>query len=337
MVGRGMTRTALICAIAAAGWLIWPLTHAQAGTYRAAQCHAKFGVGPADIDFRRTSTHYQSDAACGTGGVGLAVTHKASHTNTGRWGAWTAMAPAGTRFVRASAMVSGRRRAGHVPQFLVGPMEALVPFGTATGGFHRITWRGAGVRGVRAALRCGARGKCGPGSEARVRVRRLMLTIVDSSPPRVTAGGSLFAGGARRASEQICVSAHDAGSGVHRVFVQVNGEPVVANTLGCALKGHVALRLSPCPAHATPQFSASTAPAAVPAGPEPRSRLRDGLRARHRKQPRLRGASCAGRQRLSTVWCRCRYPHPSPPPQGGPPAAFPRPGEARRAPSRLRR
>ena len=262
-----MTRTGLICALAAAGWLIGPVAQAPAGTYRAAQCHAKFGVGPADIDFRRTSTHYQSDAACGAGSTGLAVTHKASHTNSGRWGAWTAMAPAGTRFVRASAMVSGRRRAGHVPELLVGPMEALVPFGTATGGFHRITWRGAGVRGVRAALRCDARGKCGPGSEARVRVRRLMLTLVDSSPPRVTAAGSLFAGGARRASEQIGVSAHDAGSGVHRVFVQVNGEPVVANTLDCALKGHVALRLSPCPAHATPQFAASTAQPPFRQGP----------------------------------------------------------------------
>jgi len=262
-----MTRTALICALAAAGWLIGPLTQAQAGTYRAAQCHAKYGVGPADIDFRRTSTHYQSDAACGTGSAGLAITHKASHTNAGRWGAWTATAPAGTRFVRASAMVSGRQRAGHVPELLVGPMEALVPFGTATGGFHRITWRGEGARGVRAALRCDARGKCGPGSEARIRVRRLMLTLLDSSPPRVTAAGSLFAGGARRASEQIGVSASDAGSGVHRVFVQVNGEPVVAETPGCALDGHVALRLRPCPAHATPTFSANTAQPPFRQGP----------------------------------------------------------------------
>jgi len=246
--------------------LLGSAAQADAGGYRVAQCHPDFDVGPADVDFRRTSEHYRAESACGAGSGGLAVTHEATHTKSGRWGAWTATAPPGAELVRATAVISGKKAGGHVPQFLVGPMSQLVPFGTAAGGFHRISWDGSGAERVRAALSC-SRSTCGPGADARVRMRRLMLGLLDSRPPRLTAAGSLFAPASRRGLHGITASATDTGSGVHRVFVAVNGEPVVAETLDCALDGTVAIRMRPCPAHAEPGFAASTADPPFRQGP----------------------------------------------------------------------
>jgi hypothetical protein len=247
--------------------LAGPTAPATAGTYRVAQCHADFDVGPADVRFGRTSTHYKAESACGPGNGGLSVTHEAHHTNGGRWGAWTATVPAGTELVRASASVKGKRRGGHSPQLLVGPLDGLVPFGSAAGAFHRVAWSGRGARALRAALVCTARQRCGPAPEAHIRIRRLMLRLFDARPPSLDATGSLLAGRSRRGDQTIRASASDAGGGVHRAFVQVNGDPVAGGPLGCALDGKVALRLRPCPAHVQPVFTASTAQPPFRQGP----------------------------------------------------------------------
>jgi hypothetical protein len=54
---------------------------------------------------------------------------------------------------------------------------------------------------------------------------------------------------------------------LHRVFVQVNGDPVVADGLGCALHDKVATRLRPCPASANPLFTAGTSAPPFRQGP----------------------------------------------------------------------
>ncbi len=248
-------------------WFGTPVAPAPAGTYRATQCNPDLGVGRADADFRRTSEHYRSQADCGVGGEGLAVDHMGQHTNADRWGAWTVRAPVGTELIRAAAIVSGRQRGGHVPELLVGPMDQLVPVGTATGAPHPLSWTGDGAEGLRASLRCAGPDGCGSGREAHIRVRRLMLHLADAAPPSVTLSGSLLNAGSRRGSEGIAASASDAGSGIHRVFVEVNGDPVAADTPGCALAGTVATRLTPCPTLAETEFTAGTAQAPFLQGP----------------------------------------------------------------------
>jgi hypothetical protein len=254
-------------AVLLAALIIVPAAPAPAGTYEAVQCHPDLDAGRADADFRNTSEHYRSGSECGVGGNGLAVTHEGERTNAGRWGAWTVRAPAGAELVRAAAIVSGRQRGGHVPQLLAGPMDRLVPVGTATGGPHPVAWTGSGGEALRASLECAGSGECGPGRDAHIHVRRLALRLVDATSPRVAPGGSLFAAGSRRGGESITASASDTGSGVHRVFVEVNGDPVAARIMGCALAGTVATRLSPCPTEGEPEFTASTAQAPFLQGP----------------------------------------------------------------------
>lgn len=265
-MGRHRRAIAIGAVLAALGFA-GATSPAQAGTYRAAQCHPGFEVGQADVHFGRTSKHYRGESACGPEGAGLSVTHDANRTHSERWGGWTARAPAGTELVRASASVKGKKHGGHAPQLFAGPMERLVPFGSAVGGYHRVAWRGSGAQAVRAALVCRARPRCGRGPDAHVRIRRLMLTLHDARPPSVGAGGSLLAAGAKRGAESISASARDRGGGVHRVFVQVNGDPATASTLDCALRKRVATRLRPCPAHAQPHFSAGTAQPPFRQGP----------------------------------------------------------------------
>jgi hypothetical protein len=50
----------------------------------------------------------------------------------------------------------------------------------------------------------------------------------------------------------------DSGGGIHRLFLGINGNPVAAETLDCALRGMVAVRLRPCPARADAGFMADT-------------------------------------------------------------------------------
>ena len=253
-------------AVLLAAWAGAQVAPATAGTYRAATCHPALEAGGADADFRRTSDHYRSGSSCGVGDDGLAVTHRGDHTNAGRWGAWTVRAPAGTELIRAAALVAGREHGGHEPQLLAGPMDQLAPFGRATGASHRVSWTGSGAA-LRASLACTRSARCGPGRDAYIRVRRLKLRLLDAVSPRISPGGSLFAPGTKRGSEGIATAASDAGSGVHRVFVEVNDDPVAARGMDCALAGTVATRLSPCPTRAEPEFTASTAQAPFLQGP----------------------------------------------------------------------
>jgi hypothetical protein len=232
---------------------------ANAGTYRAVQCHERLGAGRADAEFRQSSPHYAGTADCHAAGLGITHDPGREPTKRGRSGSWTIATPGGTEIVRIAARVGAAAGGGHVPELFLalagGARQAITP---VHGRGHRVTWSGVRGRALTARLGCSRRGGCGPGLDAHVHLRNIALALRDSLAPSVEPAGSLLAGGARRGVQSLQVAAADPGSGVRAVSVEVNGDPLDARVLDCHLAGAVALRLRPCPAAATPGFDLAT-------------------------------------------------------------------------------
>lgn len=259
------TACALVTASCVALGMAAPAT---AGTYRAAVCHAGLGAGRAEAAFERTSRHFLDAASCGAGGLGLAVTRERGRTPNGSWGAWAVRTPSGTTISRLSVYAAGRRGAGIVPELGIGAAGGpLTPISTPRTELRRVTWSGAGGQVLAARLRCRRAFGCGPGREARVRVKRIVARLWDRLPPTLRLGGSLFAPGSRRGPQRIEPIGADLGGGVRRLLVQVNGVPVTARTEPCRLAGQIAIRLRPCPARANASFPAATASPPFRQGP----------------------------------------------------------------------
>lgn len=241
---------------------------AHAGTYPAAICNPDLGVGRADAGFERSSRHYVSTVGCEVGGDGLTVAHEAKGTAAGRWGAWSIRAPGGTAFSRLSATAAGRRGGGHVPELLTGPLAGpLAPIAPPRRGLRRVHWSGAPAQVFSARLRCRRASGCGPGRTARLRIKRIVVTLDDRVPPALGITGSLLGTGSRRGLQIVEPFARDAGGGVRRLLLQVNGEPVTAHTVPCKLTEGVAVRLRPCPPKAQASFTAATSESPFRQGP----------------------------------------------------------------------
>jgi hypothetical protein len=231
-------------------WLALPSV-ATAGTYRAAVCQPRLGAGRADARFQRTSTHYVGTASCGrqATGDGLVVSHDATRTRRGRWGAWRLRAPTGTDLVRVRARLSGAAADGHVPELIAsGKGRRPARIGSARGSFRTVRWSGAGYRSLSGRLRCARRSRCGIGAEARMRVKGVVLSLRDPAAPTLDIAGPLATPGTRRGTLGLGVVANDSGSGVRRLGVTVNGSPLTARAETCRLAGAIAVRLQPCPA-----------------------------------------------------------------------------------------
>ena len=241
---------------------------ARAGAYRAAVCNPSLGARHADAAYVRSSPRYEPRAACGTGGIGLAVTHEIGETRTGGWGAWTIRAPRGTLISRAGLSATGHMAGGNLPELLARPVgHPLVRF--ASPGFRtkRFSWSSSPARALSARLRCRLASGCPRGRRATIQVRRASLRLADRVAPTLNAAGALFGTGSRRGLQTADLSGSDVGGGIRRLLIQVNGEPVAAHTVACRLAGSTAIRLSPCPQTASASFAAATASPPFHQGP----------------------------------------------------------------------
>ena len=257
-----LSRTAIALAWLAAtagviAVLLIAASSAEAGIYKAAQCHPGLGAGPADLGFRRSSRGYRGKAACGT--TGLEVEHTAERAGRGRDGAWVMRIPAGLEVLRAGLWVAGRAANGHVPELIASvPGRAPRRFGRATGRFHRARLDGH-AGSIEARLRCVRTGGCGPGRDARLTVRRLVVRLLDTHAPRIDLGGPLAGGATQRGGSPLEAIVSDSGAGVRSVVVEVNGEPLATTGFRCRLERGIATRLRPCPARDTTTLTARTA------------------------------------------------------------------------------
>jgi hypothetical protein len=246
MTSSTLRKTAAVAALLALPALL-PGT-AGAGTYRVAVCNPGLGAWHADASFGRTSRHYSPEAACGADRPGLVVRHRARRTGNGRWGAWILRTPRGTAIARLGVSASGRRSAGHAPELLTAPLHGpLRRFAAPDPGIDRARWSGGGARALVARLTCRRRSGCGQGSDARVRIKRVALRLVDRLSPSLSVGGSALRPGSRRGIQTMRPVGSDVGAGLHRFLLQVNGEPVSAHTAPCRTAHGSGLRLRPCP------------------------------------------------------------------------------------------
>ncbi|MDQ3573265.1 MAG: hypothetical protein M3383_10480, partial [Actinomycetota bacterium] len=231
---------------------------AGAGTFRAVQCSPGAGAGHEDAAFTSNSPRYVQSADCE--GPGLGIRHVAGDRATagGRFGAWTLTAPTGVEIVRAVTKAKGRAESGHKPELAVrlesGESKVISGLGSV---LRTLTWAGLRGRSLSARLTC-SRSRCGAGDRAYMQLRRLSLTLRDSVLPGVRPGGELLAEGSRRGVQGLTMSAHDSGSGVRSMNVDVNGDPLVSRTIRCSLSGPVAIRLRPCPTDPVRNFDIAT-------------------------------------------------------------------------------
>jgi hypothetical protein len=231
---------------------------AEAGAYRAAQCNPGLGAGHADLVFRRTSPEYRAGAACGANGDGLVIRHRGEGVRGRREGAWLLRIPPQTALIGARAAAGGAAAGGHVPEVVSGAAPgALRTVARLRAGLHRIHWR-AGARVIGARLRCTRSAGCGAGRDAALRLRRIMLMLRDEGDPQLDLGGALLDGATHRGNEAVEAAVADAGAGVRRVVLEVNGEPAATRDLGCAVARGIALRVRPCPTSRDVSINART-------------------------------------------------------------------------------
>ena len=260
---RSVRRTTLIAALALA--LVAMLAFARparAGTYVAVQCHPEYDVVAANAVFSRTSDHYVPAAACSGSGPGLQITNNAETTKDGRYGAWSWYPPAGTEFTHVTSGAHVSHHSGH---------KGLVTIIDSGGGVHwrwpaegswqPVEWSAGGsAKAYTAWLQCyGSGGSCGRSTAAHAYVRRLWFTLADRSAPTLSLGGSLFQPGPRRGPQSAQLAATDAGGGVWRWRVAVNGAPAGSAEASCDIvPGGPARRFAPCPLTAAHAFALDT-------------------------------------------------------------------------------
>jgi hypothetical protein len=260
---RRLSRGAIAAAwLAAAGGAIAVMliaaSAAEGGVYRVAQCHPGYESGRGDLTFERNSDHYVSVASC-LDGNGLAVRHDADRTTRDRWGAWSLAVPTGADLRGVRAKVAGTGGGGHVPELLVGMRgSGPVAFGRAAGSSHAARWRGEGAESFLARLRCARSSGCAAGPHARIAIRRIILRLFDETLPAVEPSGPLAGEATRRGTQPLHVLASDSGSGVHKVFAEVNERPIAVRRLHCEVRGAMATRVQPCPESAELSFSLDT-------------------------------------------------------------------------------
>ena len=246
---------------------------ADSGFYRAVQCHPSFGVGQGAAKFQRTSQDFRPASTCGRSGEGLAIKHRRGRTPSGASGRWRIEAPPGTVLRRVRARVASRGGGGYVPRLMVArPGGGDAEISGIGGDFSAVSWSGTGTALI-AQLTCArSSGSCGRTDRPNIRVKRVVLTLGDRVDPRVTGlGGSLLAGGTQRGDRVLAVRATDVGSGVRRMTVQVNGNPVAWADLAvrgeCDLSRGMGMRLIPCPRSAGADFPLDTGARTYRQGP----------------------------------------------------------------------
>jgi hypothetical protein len=222
---------------------------AHAGIYDVVQCQP--GRTPlAEANFEASSTHFHEAKACsGRNSNGLVVVHNAAQTSGGRYGQWVFHAPLGTVFTAGRFSANAQRADGIETTFIAAGQTAFT-FGVTQNG----TWLPANFGSVevsRVSIRLVCRrppdATCGRAENAHLWARYFRFTLNDTSAPSFVLGGSLFVGGVIHGDHTVAVSGGDAGGGVRRVQVNVNGMVAATDTVPCALSGGLGTTLSPCP------------------------------------------------------------------------------------------
>jgi hypothetical protein len=246
----------VLCALASAA-------ESTAGIYDVAQCNPGKTTRSA-ATFEASSTHFRQAMACaGNSPNGLVIVHNAAQTTGGRYGQWVFSAPHGTVFTAGKFSANVQRQDGIEGMFNAAG-SSTVPFAVTQDGAWRPAAFGPALAN-RVVLRLVCKrppdATCGPANAAHLWARYFRFTLNDTSAPSFVLGGSLFVGGALHGDQTVAISGGDAGGGVRRVQVIVNGLAAATDTVPCALSGGLGTTLSPCPSDVQRTLTIDTAAA----------------------------------------------------------------------------
>jgi hypothetical protein len=259
---RGVTLATLVLGLALL--LLGPLaTGADAGIYRAVQCHGGHGGGD------RSSARYASAGAtflavaeCAPRGSGLGVAVPQGG-GYGAIGTWALDAPPGTSFRSVSFAGSRQSADGWLAWFVgwkpEGGWEELWMPDNAQVYDYPDSWQRSGpFSGVEAQLVCVSAAGCAGSFGTGVFMHDLAFDIADSAPPSVAVSGSLLTPGVKRGTHDLSVALSDHGGGLTAVSVLVNGIPAASQPFACSVAHGVAFNFRPCPPVASPSFALDT-------------------------------------------------------------------------------
>ncbi len=249
-----MTRVALIVGASALVAFTLPSGALGAGaTYEVIQCHpGNRGHGDALLHEPRP---YGVTTACANPSAENAIQiNNRLRAEKGREGSVRWAAPADTGIVGIRVDAKLRRAAGHRARLFMADQNGretrrIAQGDGSPGAFHIERWRGNRQAQFVAELGCDEDRGCEESNAAKTWVRGLRLTLADYADPEIVAGGSAVDPGWRLGRHGLQYTADDAGSGLRRVVVRVNGvsvEDVEADCPGAVTGSELAARLQPC-------------------------------------------------------------------------------------------
>jgi hypothetical protein len=241
---RRILRAVALSAIGAAALLAGPLAEKSAGgTYNATDC-AGWDNGYSNATYSE-SYQFNHYSDCGLGGNGLVINFPFGGTAQWQGASWWINTPAGTYFSDVSFMQRGAWDPSHgwdIAAFAVDTGGVPHPINVYKDGVT--AWRGIGTptSGTYSAaftwLVCTAGGGCPTGSlVAGILARDFVFRMHDDLAPSVDLSGPLVAGGVKRGTDGVDVSATDSGAGLTSLFLLVNGTKLTEQGYGCTPPG----------------------------------------------------------------------------------------------------
>ena len=196
----------------------------RAGEFKVPICNPDLNPGH-KLTYQRNSDRFKAGAACDGDGNGLEVSFEGPSSGYDKSGRWATTIPAGLTLRAYNVKAHIKNDGGHVGRVCVemdnGNYDCR---GTEAGSFQNVSWDTGGGRTFLARLGCFKSAGCDSGSP-HIYVKRLLLTLQDSTAPLIDIGGPLFSAGVKSGTQFATVSAQR-----QRVWdpddlrVDVNGE-----------------------------------------------------------------------------------------------------------------
>lgn len=241
-------RHLLLAVAMAALLLLGQPSNARAGSYNVFECNPSAGYyAYPDAGFWTNSNGYYGPVDC-AGVVGLTVQNPVP-ISVPSYTSWSLTAPPGTVMQGVRFHYSLYYTQGHFASVWLGYNGAQLGHWTGpnNGSFSSGDNGGYRANQLVAAMQCA--GSCPQNSNVHVYLVNLSFEMLDEANPTISAlGGGLLAGGVRRGTESLSISATDLGAGVSGATISVNG--ALVSSLGNACNrgpgGH-ATSFRPCP------------------------------------------------------------------------------------------
>jgi hypothetical protein len=248
-------RPALFIGVLMALWLgLAAGAGAAGGTYTVVKCH-ELNRTLSEAKIVENAQYVVQSGCADAGSLYSSRIESIGNAGIGRRGAlrWSAPEATGITGVRLQARL--RRAAGHRSRLYMAQADGLETKRVATGdadggGWRFVRWTGARQQQFVASLECERRAGCRQSDEAKTWVRNIQLTLADYADPVVNASGTIYTGGWLRGERRVAAEVSDAGSGIKKAVVLVNGSELANLALGCpgAIPGSVfASTMEPCP------------------------------------------------------------------------------------------